>query len=223
MYTYSRITRTSFASMDLDAKSCFDRIMASFGMLCSRFFGMPKSACKLHGLTIYEMQHHVKTALGISSAFFQSTPEKVLFGSGQESSGSPPLWMTISIVMFRALEARMGRGAHYGCPRNQRTTSHTTEAWVDDSNDYINDFLSAVPWDEFRLCEALQQQNQEWEQLLSASGGRLKLPKCLVYVVVYDFVDGETRSTVQRAIHGTVEHHRHGITNINKNRYQGPN
>jgi hypothetical protein len=93
---------------------------------------------------------HVKTALGISSAFFQSTPEKVLYGSGQGSSGSPPLWMTISIVMFRALEARMGRGAHYACPRNQLTTSHTTEAWVDDSNDYINDFLSAVPWDELQ-------------------------------------------------------------------------
>jgi hypothetical protein len=160
-YTFSRITRTSFASMDLDAKSCFDRIMASFGMLCSRFFGMPKSACELHGITIYEMQHHVKTAIGISSAFFQSTPEKVLYGSGQGSSGSPPLWMTISIVMFRALEARMGKGAHYACPRNRRTTSHTTEAWVDDSNDYINDFLSAVPWDELQLCEALQQQNQE--------------------------------------------------------------
>jgi hypothetical protein len=190
-YTYSRITRTSFASMDLDAKSCFDRIMASFGMLCSRFFGMPKSACELHGLTIHEMQHHVKTALGISSAFFQSTPEKVLYGSGQGSCGSPPLWMTISIVMFRALEARMGKGAYYACPRKQRITSHTTEAWVDDSNDYINDFLSVVPWNELELCENLRQQNQEWEKLLSASGGRLELPKCLAYIIVYDFVNGE--------------------------------
>jgi hypothetical protein len=190
-YTYSQITRTSFASMDLDAKSCFDRIMASFGMLCSRYFGMPKSACDLHGITIYEMQHHVKTALGISSSFFQSTPEKVLYGSGQGSSGSPPLWMTISIVLFRALEARVGKGAHYSCPRQRNTTSHTTEAWVDNSNDYINDFLSKVPWNELELCEKLRSQNQEWESLLSASEGRLELPKCLAYIVVYDFVDGE--------------------------------
>jgi hypothetical protein len=100
-YTYSRITRTNFAIMDLDAKSCFDRIkMASFRLLCSRFFAMPKSACKLHGITISEMQHHVKTALGISSAFIQSTPEKVLYRSGQGSSGSSPQWMMISIVLF---------------------------------------------------------------------------------------------------------------------------
>jgi hypothetical protein len=34
-YTYSQVTRTPFACMDLDAKSCYDRIIASFGMLCS--------------------------------------------------------------------------------------------------------------------------------------------------------------------------------------------
>jgi hypothetical protein len=191
VYTHSRITRTNFASMDLDAKSCFDRIIASFGMLCSRFFGMPKSACELHGLTIAGMQHHVKTALGISSAYFQSTPEKFLYGSGQGSSGSPPLWMTISIILFRALEARMGRGANFTCPRKIITSSLTTEAWVDDSNDYINDFLEHFPWTEEKLCSELEKQNQEWERLLSTSGGRLELPKCLAYIVVYDFIDGE--------------------------------
>jgi hypothetical protein len=32
--------------MDLDAISCYNRIMALFGMLCSRYFGMPKAACR---------------------------------------------------------------------------------------------------------------------------------------------------------------------------------
>jgi hypothetical protein len=191
VYSHSRITRSNFASMDLDAKSCFDRIMATFGMLCSRYFGMPKSACELHGLTIAGMQHHVKTALGISSAFFQSTPEKVLYGSGQGSSRSPTLWMTISIILFRALEARIGRGANFSCPRRKNTTHLTTEAWVDDSNDYVNDFISKFPWSEQQLCAKLCKQNQEWECLLSVSGGKLELPKCLAYIVVYDFIDSE--------------------------------
>jgi hypothetical protein len=86
--------------MDLDAKSCYDRIMASFGMLCSRYFGMPKEAFILHGMTISELKHHVRTALGISSSFFQSTPEHVLYRSGQGSSRSPLLWITISIILF---------------------------------------------------------------------------------------------------------------------------
>jgi hypothetical protein len=41
-HAYSSITRTLFACMDLDAKSCYDRIMALFGMLCSRYFVLPK-------------------------------------------------------------------------------------------------------------------------------------------------------------------------------------
>jgi hypothetical protein len=137
-YAYSRVTRTLFACMDLDVKSCYDRIMASFGMLCSRYFGMPKEACLLHGTTISEMCHHVKTTLGISLAFFQSTPECVLYGSGQGSSGSPPLWMTISIILFCTLEAQVGKGATYSCPRQHLTTNHTTEAFVDDSTNFIN-------------------------------------------------------------------------------------
>jgi hypothetical protein len=39
-YAYSRVARTPFACMDLDAKSWYDRIMASFGMLCSRYYCM---------------------------------------------------------------------------------------------------------------------------------------------------------------------------------------
>jgi hypothetical protein len=149
------------------------------------------SRTKLHGLMIAKMQHHVKTALGISSAFFQSTPEKVLYGSGQGSSGSPPLWMSISIILFQALEARMGPGANFSCPRRKKVSSLTTKAWVDDSNDYLNDFLEHFPWTETKLCAELEKQNQEWEQLLSASGGKLELPKCLAYIVVYDFVDSK--------------------------------
>jgi hypothetical protein len=97
-----------FACMDLDTELCYNRILASFRLLCSRYFGMLKEACILCGKTITEMKHHVETALGISLAFFQSTLERVLYGSGQGSSGSQPLWMTISIILFHTLEAQMG-------------------------------------------------------------------------------------------------------------------
>jgi hypothetical protein len=120
---YSRVIRTPFACMDLDAKLCYDRIMVPFGMLCSQYFGMPKTAYILHGTMLAEMKHHVKTALGISSAFFQSTPEQVLYGSGQGSSGSPPLWITISIILFWTLEAQMGIRVTYSCLRKHLTTT----------------------------------------------------------------------------------------------------
>jgi hypothetical protein len=72
-YAYCPVTRTLFACMDLDTKSCYNRIMALFGMLCSRCFRMPKAACILHRTTISEMKHHVKRALGLLSSFFQSS------------------------------------------------------------------------------------------------------------------------------------------------------
>jgi hypothetical protein len=137
-YAYSRVTRTLFACMDLDAKSRYDRIMASFGMLCSRYFGMPKEACILHRTTISEMKHHVKTALRISSSFFQPTLERILYRSGQGSSRSPPLWITISIILFHTLQAQLGIGATYTCPQTLLTTNHITEAFVDDSTNFIN-------------------------------------------------------------------------------------
>jgi hypothetical protein len=137
-YAYSRDTHTPFACMDLDAKSCYNRIMASLGMLCSRYSGMPKDACILHRTTTSEMKHHVKTALGISSSFFQSIAERVLYGSGQGSSRSPLLWITISIILFRTLQAQMGTGATYTCPRTLLTTNNTTKAFVDDSTNFIS-------------------------------------------------------------------------------------
>jgi hypothetical protein len=202
-YSYSRVTRTPFACMDLDAKSCYNRIMASFGMLCSRYFGMPRDACILHGTTIAEMQHHVKTALGISSSFVQSTPDRVLYRSGQGSSRSPPLWMIISTILFRTLEAQMGIGATYTCPRKVLTTNHTTKAFVDDSTNFINSETNDEQYTADQLSRKLQLQNEEWEKILSASGGKLELPKCLAYIVVYDWIKGEPKQRPKTYSHPT--------------------
>jgi hypothetical protein len=176
--------------MDLDAKSCYNRIMALFGMLCSRYFGMPKEACILHGTTILEMKHHVKTALRITSSFFQSTPECILYGSGQGSSGSPPLWITISIILFCTLQAQLGTGATYMCPRTLLTTNHTTKAFVDNSTNFINSPNYDKLHTAAQLSNKLHLQNEEWERILSTSGGKLELPKCLAYIVVYDWNKG---------------------------------
>jgi hypothetical protein len=177
----------SFACMDLGAKLCYDTIIASFGMLCSRYFGMPKEACILHGKTIVEMKHHIKTALEISSAFFQYTPEQVLYRSGQGSSGSPPLWMTISIILFHTLEAQIGIREKYTCPRQH------TKAFVDDSTNFINNATQDKLYTANQLSNKLQLQNKEWEHILSASGCKLELLKCLAYIVVCDWDKGEPK------------------------------
>ena len=56
-YLYSNITRTGLATMDNDAKSCFDRIICNLAMMISRYFGMTKRACKMHGMTLKKMRY----------------------------------------------------------------------------------------------------------------------------------------------------------------------
>lgn len=46
-YLYLRLTKTGLATMDNDAKSCYDRIICNLAMIISRFYGMPKNACKM--------------------------------------------------------------------------------------------------------------------------------------------------------------------------------
>jgi hypothetical protein len=127
---------------------------------------------------------------GISSSFFQSTPERVLYGSGQGSSSSPPLWMAISIILFPTLEVQMGIGATYLCLQSTLTTNHTTEAFVDDSTNFINSATKENQDTADQLYLKLHLQNKEWERILSASGGKLELLQCLVYIVVYDWIIG---------------------------------
>ena len=115
-YFYSRISRTSLGALDNDAQACFDRIVASLALMASRHYGMPADACELHGTTIEEMEHYVKTAVGISQRYFRSTPDQKLFGSGQGSGGSPPLWLVVVTVLFRALVRLRGEGMHFTNP-----------------------------------------------------------------------------------------------------------
>jgi hypothetical protein len=101
--------------------------------------------------------------------------------------------MTISIILFRTLEAQMGVGATYACLRYVLTTNHTKETIVDDSTNFINSATKETQYTADQLHANLQLQNEEWERILSASGGKLELPKCLAYIVVYDWIKGELK------------------------------
>jgi hypothetical protein len=87
----------------------------------------------------------------------------------------------------------MGIGATYSCLRHILTTNHTTKAFVDDSTSFINSATNEEQYTADQLSLNLQLQNEEWERILSMSGGKLELPKCLAYMVVYDWIKGEPK------------------------------
>jgi hypothetical protein len=66
-----------------------------------------------------------------------------------------------------------------------------TKEFVDDSTNFINRIQDNEPYTDKQLGHWLTLQNKAWEQILSASGGKLELPKCLAYIVFYNWNKGE--------------------------------
>jgi hypothetical protein len=71
VYQYAALTRTPMATMDNDAKSCFDRIICALAMLISMFFGITKSLAAVHATTLRYMKYYTKPSLGPSKQYYQ--------------------------------------------------------------------------------------------------------------------------------------------------------
>jgi hypothetical protein len=184
---YTRLTKTGLGTFDNDAKSCYDRIIAP---IASRALGMPEVACSIHGQTLAKMKHYIKTAQGTSASYYSNDHEGPLFGSGQGSGGSPPLWLITWVALSNALNSVM-TGMSFCSPDPSNSTARNNDAFVDDTTGGVNDTHLSTPLSPTDLAARLQQLAQLWECLLFASGGRLELIKCFFYVIVWKWIDGE--------------------------------
>jgi hypothetical protein len=96
-----RQTKTNSAHMDNDATGCHDRIIPSLGMFACRRLGMPKHAIKRQAEALAQMKYYVRTAQGISSTSYTSTPSEPLVGTGQQGSGaSPAIWLGVVVILL---------------------------------------------------------------------------------------------------------------------------
>jgi hypothetical protein len=103
-YLHARLQKHNFATMDNDAKACYDRIIMLLATIISGHFGIPKQARNLKAKTIRKMQFRIRTALGISQTHYEDTPETPLYGSGQGSGSSATIWMFISLIIMDCFE-----------------------------------------------------------------------------------------------------------------------
>jgi hypothetical protein len=62
------------------------------------------------------MKYFVKTMHGISEASYWSTQSYHLFGTGQCSSGSPSIWLSIMVVLLSALTAMAPAAMYFADP-----------------------------------------------------------------------------------------------------------
>jgi hypothetical protein len=183
-YLYARLTRTGLATMDNDAKSCYDCIICNLAMMVSKYFGMTDRSCKTHATTLRLMQFRLRTALGESKTYFQHSQEQPVHGSGQGSCASPSLWLAISSILMDCL-SNEAIGLSIQDVNKLQIICQWIEGFVDDTAL----FSSLKPQEDNlnQLVASLKHDAQAWVDLLAATGGKLELSKCIYYILYWDF------------------------------------
>jgi hypothetical protein len=182
-YDLTRIQRTNLGTFDNDAKSCYDHIINGLAMIVARRLGMPTTVINTHAGVLQAMAYTICTVFGESAAFMQGTAESPVFGTGQGSGASPAVWLTLSIVLLEALWQSSPRDMHFETPSGTVRVERHLDAFVDNTQNGLNNAGLSEPWSFRQLVTSLQTMAQSWEKLLFCSGGALKLSKCLYYII----------------------------------------
>jgi hypothetical protein len=90
-----RQKRQSGALCSNDAKSCYNRVVHSFAILCVLRLGCPMGPLISMFVTLQKMNHFIRTPYGVSSTTF--TSENFPFqGLGQGNGAGPTVWAVVS-------------------------------------------------------------------------------------------------------------------------------
>lgn len=182
-YGIHRLSQTNGASFDNDAQSCFDRIVMNVASACSQQLGMPKSACNLFLNTLNNMKYFVKTANGVSTKYYTSSKQKTMHGPGQGGRGSPAVWVIISSLMMKCINQTAIGSTFINPFNNTENYKQRITGFVDDITHWCADNTLTSS----EILDEMQKTAQKWEQLLTATGGKLELTKCFFYLITWIF------------------------------------
>ena len=169
-------------NFDLDATSCYDRILASLASISSRRVGMAKNVAYLNATTLEQASYHLKTSLGISTENYSHCNEYPIHGTGQGSGNSPTIWCFVCSALFDAFESQ-AQGAIFTNYENTETMQMYMIGFVDDCTQRVNMFNARDQPSAERLIQLMQKDTQLWNDLLWASGGALEQAKCSFHLV----------------------------------------
>ena len=185
-YTYSRLTKTNLATMDNDAKSCYDRIIVNLAMITSQYFGVSKETAAVQAKTLHKMQYPLRTAIGDSKNTYQHSPTTPIHGTGQGSCSSPSIWLMLSSILMDCLSELSG-GMTMIDVINETTIQQWIDGFVDDTSLFSNILQYSDDNDIQQLIQQLQQDMMHWKELLESSGGKLELTNCFYYLLSWKF------------------------------------
>jgi hypothetical protein len=109
-----------------------------------------------------------------------------VYGTGQGSCSSPPIWLQICSILFDCHNQR-SYGASYCTPDRTLHFQAGMTGFVDDTKGQTNDMTESTPLPLRQLIDRMQSDAQLWGDLLHVSGGALEIPKCNYYVMQWRF------------------------------------
>jgi exonuclease III len=177
-----RMSMKPGVNFDLDATSCYDRILASIASICSRRVGIDKMVALTNAQTLEHAKYHLKTSLGISQTWYQHNESKPIHGTGQGSGNSPAIWCFVCSALFDALEEK-SHGATFTNYENTTKMKIHIIGFVDDCTQRVNEFESDIPPTPQQLLSTMQSDAQLWNDLLWTSGGALEQQKCSFHLI----------------------------------------
>ena len=97
--------------------------------------------------------------------------------------------MQIRDLIMSLMKKKAG-GISFCDLQGKTTVSSIMDGFVDDTTIWANSFIESFTADQTEIiAQDLKQSAQWWEQLLTATGGKLELPKCFYYLIRWVFND----------------------------------
>jgi hypothetical protein len=181
-----RMSMKSGINFDLDATSCYDRILVNVASLSSRRMGMHKSIVLVNAQTLEQATYHLKTNLGVSKSFYTHCSSHPIYGTGQGSGNSPTIWGFVCSTLFDAFESR-AHGATFCSYDTKINTNIYMIGFVDDCTQRVNNFQAHIQPDTKALLTMMTHDAQLWNDLLWSSGGALEQTKCSFHLIQSDW------------------------------------
>jgi hypothetical protein len=152
-----------------DAKSCYDRVVHAFAILCMLRFGCPWGPLLSMFITLQKMNRFIGTAFGVSLSSFRCV-DVPFQGLRQGNGAGPTGWAVVSAPIINMVRAA-GFGATFVSALTCAVIKFVCYAFVNDTN-----LIHSRPGDEYpgsELIPKMQDAVDHWEGGLRASGGAL--------------------------------------------------
>ena len=161
-----------------DAKSCYDRIAHPVANICLQRLGVDPITVAIIFATIQHMQHHVKTAYGVSDTSYGSKTIP-LQGALQGNGAGPMIWLAVSIPLIEMIRAN-GFGFASTNPLTGYRYQFSCYTFVDDT-----DLVHNKSPNDHALINDMQDMLNHWSGELRATGGVLVPNKSYWYLVAF--------------------------------------